>query len=87
MMWKSQKKIGVGCSEAGKGPYGPYKMVREVIKKQANCHQPSLLITPITPYHTYHFSILTSLTFITSKLPSQDNFHHLITKGPKGSFF
>ena len=33
----------------------------------------------ITPYHTYHFSISTSLTFITSKLPSQDDFHHLIT--------
>ena len=32
-----------------------------------------------TPYHTYHFSISTSLTFITSKLPSQDDFHHLIT--------
>ena len=33
----------------------------------------------ITPYHTYHFSISNSLTFITSKLPSQDDFHHLIT--------
>ena len=33
----------------------------------------------ITPYYTYHFSISTSLTFITSKLPSQDDFHHLIT--------
>ena len=33
----------------------------------------------ITPYHTYHFPISTSLTFITSKLPSQDDFHHLIT--------
>ena len=30
----------------------------------------------ITPYHTYHFSISTSLTFITSKLPSQDDFYH-----------
>ena len=33
----------------------------------------------ITPYHTYHFFISTSLTFITSKLPSQDDLHHLIT--------
>ena len=33
----------------------------------------------ITPYHIYHFSISTFLTFITSKLPSQDDFHHLIT--------
>ena len=33
----------------------------------------------ITPYHTYHFSISTSLTFINSKLPSQDDFNHLIT--------
>ena len=33
----------------------------------------------ITPYHTYHFSISTSLTFITNKLLSQDDFHHLIT--------
>ena len=33
----------------------------------------------ITPYHTYHFSISTSLTFITNKLPSKDDFHHLIT--------
>ena len=30
----------------------------------------------ITPYHTYHFCISTSLTFITSKLPSKDDFHH-----------
>ena len=33
----------------------------------------------ITPYHTYHFSISTSFTFITSKVPSQDDFHHLMT--------
>ena len=33
----------------------------------------------ITPYHTYHFSISTSLTFITSKLPSLNNIQHLIT--------
>ena len=33
----------------------------------------------ITPYHTYHFSISTFLTIITSKLPSHDDFHHLIT--------
>merc|ERR1719222_678055 len=31
MMWKSQKKIGVGCSEAGKGPYGPNKMFYYVV--------------------------------------------------------
>ena len=33
----------------------------------------------ITPYHTYHFSISTPLTFIISKLPSQNDFHHFIT--------
>ena len=33
----------------------------------------------ITPYHTYHFSISTSFTFITRKLPPQDDFHHFIT--------
>ena len=33
----------------------------------------------ITPYHYYPFSLSTSLTFITSKLPSQDDFHHLLT--------
>ena len=55
------------------------KNVWKKTSPQAKCHQPSLLITPITPYHTYHFSISTSLIFITSKLPSQDDFHHLIT--------
>ena len=33
----------------------------------------------ITPHHSYHFSMSTSLSFITSKLPSQDDYHHLIT--------
>ena len=33
----------------------------------------------ITPYHTYHFSISTPLTFIISKLQSQNDFHHFIT--------
>ena len=33
----------------------------------------------ITPFHTYHFSILTSLTSIISKLPSLDKFPHYLT--------
>ena len=32
----------------------------------------------ITPHHNYHFSMSTSLSLITRKLPSQDDYHHLI---------
>ena len=49
--------------------------LREVIKNIATGETSPA----ITPYHTYHFSISTSLTFIISKLQSQNDFHHLIT--------
>ena len=55
---------------------GYHYPLREVIKKNIATGETS---PAITPYHTYHISISTSLTFITSKLPSQDDFHHLMT--------
>ena len=73
--WGRTSKAG-NCSV-----FGRLKMIFE---SQVLCFQVENIATgetspAITPYHTYHFSISTSLTFITSKLPSQDDFHHLIT--------